>query len=171
VVNRPIPGQWEQRKRPASAPLPHGFSEGPDRIPNGGAASVAPGPPAGEVASPPVRGSRDRVTWFKVSAGTCALLAATLLMMWVQHGLGMPLCAASFEASRRLQLSRPGDREHLAADRASATRMAHRYVASEPDTPARQQRLSACDAQLVEAIATTHGVTPEQVRTSADSSH
>jgi hypothetical protein len=168
----PIPGEWERRNGPKSATRSHGFSEGPERIPGRTVASDAPGRAASRDApSPPLRGSRERVTWFKVSAGACVLLGATLLMMWVQHGQGMPLCAASFEAPRRLQLSRSGDREHLAADRASATRTAQRYVASEPDTAERQQRLSACDAQLVQAIATTHGVTVDQVRTSADSSH
>jgi hypothetical protein len=168
----PIPGQWERRNGSKSATRSHEFNQGTERVSNPDAAGVAPGRAAvGVATNPPARDSRDRVTWFKVSAGACALLGATLLMMWVQQGQGAPLCAASFEAPRRLQLSRAGDREHLAADRASATRTAHRYVASELDTAARQQRLSACEAQLVQAIATTHGVTLDQVRTSDESSH
>ena len=169
-MTMPIPGQWERRSGSKSVTRSHGLSEEPERIPSTDASGVANGRGAsGDATSPPVRRSGDRITWFKVSVGACVLLGATLVMMWVQQGRGTPLCAASFEAPRRLQLSRTGDREHLAADRASATRTARRYVASEPDTAARQQRLSACDAQLVQAIATTHGVTLDQVRTSADS--
>jgi hypothetical protein len=88
-----------------------------------------------------------------------------LVVMWLQQG--SPLCAMSPEASRRLDLDRPGDREHLAADRQSAVRSARRYVASESDTPQRQQRFLDCEASLATDIATTHGVSVDQVRTSA----
>jgi len=165
----PMPGQWERRSGSKSRKTPPELNDRADRIPTPDVASVVQGEATiGRVTGSTVRGSRDRVTWFKVSAGASVLLGATLVMMWVQQGHGTPLCATSFEAPRRLQLSRTGDREHLAADRGAALRIAQRYVASEPDTAARQQRLSACDAQLVQSIATTHGVTLDQVRTSAD---
>jgi hypothetical protein len=104
---------------------------------------------------------REPPTWFKVSFGAAALLGAMLLVMWAQHGLAT--CAISFEAPRRLQLDRPVDRDHLAADGASAGRTARRYTAATAGAD-QQQRFLECENLLVSAIAATHGVSGDQVR-------
>ena len=111
------------------------------------------------------RGSVERrpepPTWFKVSFGTAALLGAMLLVMWAQHG--SVTCALSFEAPRHLQLNRQVDREHLAADGASAVRAARRYT-SGTATGEQQRRVLECEDLLVSRIAAIHGVSVDQVR-------
>jgi hypothetical protein len=103
--------------------------------------------------------------WLRVSLATGALLGATGLILWAQQR--PPSCTASFEASRQLQLSRATDREHLAADSASATRTAHRYVAADADTPERQHRFLDCETRLFDGVAAVHGVPVAAVRASA----
>ena len=114
------------------------------------------------------RGSVERrpepPIWFKVSFGTAALLGAMLLVMWAQHG---PVtCALSFEAPRRLHLNREVDREHLAADAASALRTAHRYISGTAGEE-QQRRFVKCEDLLVSGIAARHGVSVDQVRGAA----
>jgi hypothetical protein len=105
--------------------------------------------------------SREPRTWFKVSFGTAALLGAMLLVMWAQHAPTM--CAVSFEAPRRLQLNRQVDREHLAADAASAVRAARRYTWGTAGKE-QQRRFVECEDLLVSEIAARHGVSVDQVR-------
>lgn len=109
-----------------------------------------------------VSGDREPAAWIKVSFGTVALLGAMLLVMWAQHG--SPACAPAPDVARQLQLSRMTDREHLAADSASATRTAQRYIASDAPTAERQQRFLECEALLFRGIAITHGVSAAEVR-------
>jgi hypothetical protein len=103
---------------------------------------------------------REPRTWFKVSFGAAALLGA-MLVVWAQHGPAT--CAVSFEALRRLQLNRQVDREHLAADGASAVRAARRYTAGTA-AGEQQRRVLECEDLLVSRIAATHGVSVDQVR-------
>ncbi len=87
-----------------------------------------------------------------------------LLVMWAQHG---PVtCALSFEAPRRLHLNREVDREHLAADVASAARAAHRYTWGTAGEE-QQRRFVKCEDLLVTGIAARHGVSVDQVRAAA----
>jgi hypothetical protein len=148
LMPMPIPGEWERRNRPRLSVTPYARSA--DAI--------------GDESSPIVQGGRARAPWTKVSLVGVSLLGAALLAMWTEQG--PPRCAASFEAPRQLQLSRTVDREHLAADSASATRTARRYIASDAATAPRQQRFLECEALLVHGIATTHGVSVDQVRAS-----
>jgi len=104
---------------------------------------------------------REPSVWFKVSVGAAAFLGAMLLVMWAQHG--SPTCAVSFEAQRRLQLNRQVDREHLAADGASAVRAARRYAAG-ASAGEQQGRFLECEDLLVSRIAATHGVSVDQMR-------
>ena len=165
-VTMPVPGQWEPRRTRAVTPVV-GVSDELNRVRDAVPPALAPGR-----ASTPVekthmfRGSREPGPWFKASFAGVVLLGGMLLAMWAQRGPS--LCALSPEASRRLQLSRPGDREHLATDNASATRSAQQYVAAEVDTPERQQRFLECESLLVRNIAATHDVSVEQVRSSAE---
>jgi len=107
---------------------------------------------------------RQLPAWATLSFGAAALLGATLLVMWAPHRAAS--CALSFEAPRRLQLNRTVDREHLAADGASALRAARRYM-SEPSGGDQQQRFVECEDLLVGSIAATHAVSVDQVRAAA----
>jgi hypothetical protein len=108
-----------------------------------------------------VEQKRERPTWFKVSSGAAALLVAILLAMWAHDGPAT--CAVSFDFPRRLHLDRPVDREHLAADGASAMRAARRY-ASGAAGEEQQRRFLECEDLLVSAIAERHGVSVGQVQ-------
>jgi len=107
---------------------------------------------------------RKSPVWFKVSFGAASLLGAMLLVMWAQHDPAS--CALSFEAPRRLHLSRQVDREHLAADGASAARAARRYTSGASGEEL-QQRLTECEDVLIGSIAATHDVSVDQVRAAA----
>lgn len=98
--------------------------------------------------------------WFESLLLAVGLTFAMLLVMWAQSPAA---CAPAHEASRVLVLSRQTDREHLATDVASATRRARRWAESEG--PVQQAaRLIDCEAALVQAIAATHGLSPDLVR-------
>jgi hypothetical protein len=99
--------------------------------------------------------------WLEPLALAVGLLFAMIVMMWLQRP-GVE-CALPFELPRRLVLSRDIDREHLAADLASADRIARRYMRATVD-PAQHTRFLDCRATLVEQLATRHGVDEAQVR-------
>lgn len=141
-----FPGEWEPREAR--------FAATQDRV-----RSKAPDDPSSSVER-----RREPPTWFKVSFGAAALLGAMLLVMWAQDSPAT--CAVSFEVPRRLQLNRQVDREHLAADGASAVRAARRYT-SGTAAGEQQRRFLECEDQLVSGIAATHGVSARQVRESA----
>ncbi len=104
--------------------------------------------------------------WLNVSGIAAAFLVGMVLVMWAQSP--GPGCVLAPEAPRRLVLSRDTDREHLAADRESADRIARRYRLSIAD-PARQHQddlFAKCEATLIQQIAEKHSLTPEQVRAS-----
>jgi hypothetical protein len=162
----PVPGQWEPRRKRAVTPVDE-VSGGLNRASD----AVTPALPPGRTATPAetthiFRGSREPGPWFKALFAGVVLLGGMLLVMRVQQSPS--LCALSPEASRRLQLSRPDDREHLATDNASAMRSARQYVAADVDTPERQQRFLECESLLVRSIAAIHDVSVEQVRNSAE---
>lgn len=105
--------------------------------------------------------------WLNVSGMAAAVLLGMVLVMWAQSP--GPGCALAPEGPRRLVLSRETDREHLAADRESADRIARRYRLSiaDPAQQAHQGDLFAnCEATLIQQIAERHGLTLEQVRAS-----
>jgi hypothetical protein len=86
------------------------------------------------------------------------LLAAMLLVMWVQRPAAS--CTLSFEAPRRLVLSRETDRQHLDADLAAAGRLARQYMRSTADPAQQHARFVDCEATLGQQIAATHGLSP-----------
>ncbi len=143
-----FPGEWEPRAAKQVAI--------PDRV---WPASRAD--PRGSVEPRP-----EAAIWVKVSFGTAALLGAMLLVMWAQYGA--VTCALPFEAPRRLHVNREVDREHLAADAASAVRAARRYTGTTAGEE-QQRRLVACEDLLVSGIAARHGVSVDQVRAATGS--
>jgi hypothetical protein len=138
-----FPGEWEPRAAKKAAM--------PDRV-----WPASHDDPSGSVEHRP-----EPPTWFKVSFGTAALLGAMLLVMWAQHG--SVTCALSFEAPRRLHVNREVDREHLAADAASAVRAARRYTWGTAGEE-QQRQFVECEDLLVNGIAAAHGVSVDQVR-------
>jgi hypothetical protein len=84
-----------------------------------------------------------------------ALMVGMLLVMWAETPSG---CEWPGEAPRQLVLTRSLDREHLARDLASATRIARRYAASTPDNGNRGGRASECEAALIGQIRSSHGL-------------
>ncbi len=140
----PFPGEWEPREAATVVATQDRVRSEPHDDPSG-----------------IVERRREPPTGFKVSFGTAALLGAMLLVMWAQHAPAT--CAVSSEAPRRLQLDRQVDREHLAADGASAVRAARRYTSGTPRGE-QQRRFRECEALLVNGIAATHGVSVDQVR-------
>ena len=99
-------------------------------------------------------------------AGLSAVAVALMIIMFVVIWIERPgnQCAWPVEASTILVLSRETDREHLAADIASADRIARRYMMSADDRDQGQTRFIECGATLVQAIATSHGLSTAQVR-------
>ena len=103
-----------------------------------------------------------------ISAGKeLSLLAAGLMVvsvavMWADRRDGT--CATAPDPPRRLVLTEQTDGEHLATDLDSAARIARRYgsAAAAPDD--QRARVLQCEAQLADAIATTHGLSPDDVR-------
>jgi hypothetical protein len=98
----------------------------------------------------------------ELSLVTAGLLLVMLLVMWIQRPEAT--CTLSVEGARVLVLSRDTDREHLAADLASADRTARRYMLSIRDIDRQQLRRVECEATLVREIATRHGLSSGQVR-------
>jgi hypothetical protein len=98
----------------------------------------------------------------ELAAVPAGLLALMLVVMWIQRPDAS--CTPSVEASRLLVLGRATDREHLAADLASADRIARRYMLSTDDRDQQRARLVECEATLVHEIAVRHGLSPDQVR-------
>jgi hypothetical protein len=89
-------------------------------------------------------------------------MAGMLVVMWAQRPAAD--CTLSPEAPRQLLLSRETDREHLAADFASADRIARRYVLSTVNATEQQTRFADCEATLMQEIATKHGLSPDRLR-------
>ena len=101
-------------------------------------------------------------TWLELPVFAALLLTVMVLVMWAQQpGTG---CALRPEADRRLVLSRQVDREHLEADLAAVDRVARRYVgASSASAAAQQARFLECETRLIQRLAATHGLSPEQI--------
>jgi hypothetical protein len=100
----------------------------------------------------------------ELSLVAAGLLVVMLLMMWIQRPAAT--CTMSVEGARVLVLSRDTDREHLAADLASADRAARRYMLSIRDIDRQQLQRVECEATLDREIARRHGLSSGQVRAS-----
>jgi hypothetical protein len=100
--------------------------------------------------------------WLELTLFAAALTAIMVVVAWAQRPDAS--CTLSFEAPRPLVLSRETDREHLDADRASADRIARRYMLSTVDPGEQHSRFVQCEAALVQQIATRHGLPPDRVR-------
>ena len=85
-----------------------------------------------------------------------------LVVMWAQRPAAD--CTLWRESPRQLLLSRETDREHLAADVASANRIARRYMLSVVNAAEQRTRFADCEATLVQEIATRHGLSPDRLR-------
>ena len=107
-------------------------------------------------------GTQTREVGLELSAVAVTLMVIMLVVMWIERPGNH--CAWPGEASSVLVLSRETDREHLAADIASADRIARRYMMSADDRDQGQTRFIECEATLVQAIATSHGLSTAQVR-------
>ena len=94
--------------------------------------------------------------WVELSLVTTGLIAWMLVMMWGQRT--DQSCALPFEEPRRLVLSREVDREHLAADLASADRIARRYQGPIANPAEPRTRFLDCQAKLTQQVASRHGV-------------
>jgi hypothetical protein len=103
--------------------------------------------------------------WFESSMVAAGLMVGMLVVMWAQRPDAS--CTLAPEASRRLVLTRETDREHLASDLASVTRIASRYSASTPSDGQQHGRLRSCEALLIQEIATRHHVPRNDLRASA----
>jgi len=100
---------------------------------------------------------------WEISLVVTGLMAWMLVMMWAART--DKSCALPFEEPRRLVLSREVDREHLAADLASADRIAQRYQRLSENPAEQSPRLLECHTTLVRQIATRHGVPAGDGRT------
>ena len=101
--------------------------------------------------------------WLELPVFAGALLVVTIAVMWAQQP-GTD-CALRPEPTRHLVLARQVDREHLEADLATVDRVARGYVnASSGDAAEQQTRFLECEATLIQRLATTHRLSPEQVR-------
>ena len=100
--------------------------------------------------------------WLELSLAAAGLLIGMVVVMWVQRPEAS--CTLSREAPRHLVLSRETDREHLAADVASADRIARRYMLSKVNLDEQHARLADCEAALVQQIAVRHGLSTDDVR-------
>jgi hypothetical protein len=98
----------------------------------------------------------------ELPAFAAILLAVMILVMWAQRpGTG---CALRPEAARQLVLSRQLDREHLEADLATVDRVARRHVRALAGASDQQTRFLECEATLIDGLATTHGLSPDRIR-------
>jgi hypothetical protein len=102
--------------------------------------------------------------WFELSLAVAGLMVAMLAVMWVQRSTAS--CTLPREALRHLVLSRAADRDHLGIDLTSANRIARRYGLSTMNPAQQHTRFVACKATLVQSIATTHGLSLDDVRAS-----
>jgi hypothetical protein len=100
--------------------------------------------------------------WLELTLVAAGLTVAMLVVMWAESPAAS--CALSPEPPRVLVLSRETDREHLAADLASADRIARRYMRSTVTPAGQHTRFADCEAALVQQIATRHGLSPDRVR-------
>ena len=98
--------------------------------------------------------------WLELSLVATGLTAFMIAVMWVQRPPSG--CALPPEQPRRLVLSRETDREHLAADLDTVTRIATRFTNATPDDGQRT-RFLACAATLRQGVAERHSLTPSQV--------
>jgi hypothetical protein len=103
--------------------------------------------------------------WFELSALVTVLTVVGLGVMWTERPLAT--CGMTFEGPRALILTRAIDREHLATDLGAATRGAERFMRLDPDPSDQRARFVECYATLVQQIATTHHLSPEQARSVA----
>jgi len=108
---------------------------------------------------------KPHAAWLELSLVAGGLMIVMLAAMWAQRP--DENCNLSLEGTRVLVLSRETDREHLATDLASAARLARRYMRSTVDPAEQQTRFADCEARLIQQIATRHGLSPDNVRTSA----
>jgi len=99
---------------------------------------------------------------FELSVVAVGLMVVMIVVMWIQRPAAN--CTLPFEAPRTLALSRDVDRDHLAADRASADRIARGYMASGANPAERQGRFVECEGTLLAQIAARHRVSSNQVR-------
>jgi hypothetical protein len=99
--------------------------------------------------------------WLELPVFAAALLVVTIAVMWAQQP-GTE-CALRPEPTRHLVLARQVDREHLEADLATVDRVARRYARG-ADAAAPQTRFLECEASLIQRLATTHRLSPEQLR-------
>jgi hypothetical protein len=100
--------------------------------------------------------------WIELPLFAAVLLVVTILVMWAQQP--GTACALRPEANRRLVLSRQVDREHLEADLATVDRVARRYAgASSANAAGQQARFLECETTLIQRLAATHGLSPEQI--------
>jgi hypothetical protein len=100
--------------------------------------------------------------WLELSLVAAGLMVAMLAVMWAERPDAS--CRPSLEPPRHLVLSRETDREHLATDLAAAARTARRYMLSSTDPDQRHARFVECETTLVQQIATSHGLSPDQLR-------
>jgi hypothetical protein len=107
--------------------------------------------------------------WWELSLVMTGLMALMLVMMWAERT--DKSCALPFEEPRRLVLSREVDREHLAADLASADRIARRYQRLTENPAEQQTRFLDCHTTLARQIATRHGVPAGDVQISRSDLH
>ena len=105
---------------------------------------------------------KPRAALFELPLLAVGLMAGMLLVMWAQRPAAD--CTLSRESPRQLLLSRETDREHLAADVASANRIARRYMLSVVNAAEQRTRFADCEATLVQEIATKHGLSPDRLR-------
>jgi hypothetical protein len=108
---------------------------------------------------------KSHASWYELSVIAGGLMIVMFVAMWAQRP--DESCTLSLEGTRVLVLSRETDREHLATDLASAARLARRYMRSTVDPAEQQTRFADCEARLIQQIATRHGLSPDNVRTSA----
>jgi hypothetical protein len=110
--------------------------------------------------------SNSPAPWIELSAAGAGLIAVMFFAMWARAA--PPVCARFPETPRRVELSWDVDREHLANDLAAADRIARRYAAASPHADGRQALFLECHDSLLQQIASTHGVSLQQLHDSAE---
>lgn len=104
--------------------------------------------------------------WLEPSVVVTGLIAWMLIVMWTQRTDSG--CVLNFEQPRRLVLSRETDREHLATDVASASRIARREMRA-GEAAGQPGRFLECETTLLQQIATRHSVSRDAMpRSGAD---
>ena len=101
-------------------------------------------------------------TGFELSWVAVGLMIAMLVVMWAESP--GTACALSPEPRTALVLSRQTDREHLASDLASASRIAERYSRAGDEHDRQRERFAECEATLVQQIGSRHTVERSHLR-------